>query len=291
MRLALITVVLTILGTAAVPWCAAQQPSPTTPGLVDSRVAASKLLTSTVTVRITAAETNGRAQDAGAVTVASGASLGGGWIATYVRLPESPRIRVTIPRDGSSLEAQVKVIDEYSGLTLLKIDRDKLPPLELAKEVPPVGTPLFTAAGSGIQDPLVSFGILSGANRAVGTIFPPLMQCDLRAAGNASGAAVVDARGRLVGVVVSTDAPHQRTGWTYAVPAKYAQRLLDRRPKETEDRVVVLHRRGAVLGMTLFTVGEGNAAAVRVMRVLANGPAEKAGVQVGDLVIEAEDVK
>lgn len=266
--------------------------------VINSQQVAETLLGGTVTVRVSEAagqEVQPRvtaAQKATGVTIASGVSLGEGRIVTYVKIPEQAKIRVTLPRDGQSLEAQVRVVDEYSGLSLLQIANKKdLPKIELASDVPRVGSPLFTAAGSGIEDPSVSFGILSGDNRTLGNILPPLLQCDMRATSSSSGAAVVNAAGKLVGVVVSTDSPNARAGWTYAMPARYAQRLLKNAPKQESDKMVVLKHRRPVLGMTLLTVGSENNTAVKVTRISENGPAHKAGLQVGDMIVEAEGIK
>jgi hypothetical protein len=53
-----------------------------------------------------------------------------------------------------------------------------------------------------------------------------------------------------------------------------------------EQQVVILKRRRPIVGMVL----EGNEEAVLVQRVTAGGPAEKAGVKVGDRVLAADGV-
>jgi len=251
---------------------------------------AARLQHTTVTVRISAAvgPVPAQPQVEQGITVVSGISLGRGWIVTYATLPESPQIRVTLPRDGSSLEAKLRVTDQFSGLSLIHVPQPQLVGLELTAETPAVGSPLFTAAGSGIEDPVVSFGMLAAVDRSQSALLAPLLQCDLRATSSSSGAAVVDARGRLVGIIASTDAPNQRSGWTYAIPARYVRRLMENRPAQELDPPVVLQRRRPVLGLTLRTSEENN---VKVERVAADGPAARAGVRDGDVILECDGIK
>ena len=181
------------------------------------------------------------------------------------------------------------VIDRYSGLTLLKLEQGQLPALELAETTPTRGATVYTAAGSGIEEPLVSRGMLGGVNRSVGSLLPPVLACDVRTTTNSSGAAMVDDQGRMIGVVVATD----RNGWTYAVPVQHVQRLLKSKPTSG---VVVLERRRPVLGLNLLPRDPQLATAtqpetVEIARVIPKGPADKAGLKVGDLLTEVDGVK
>ncbi len=260
--------------------------------------AAAALQASTVTVRVAPIQTQGEAaddnpsdvdappQDAAAprqVTVCSGVSLGDGLIVTYIRPAAGARIRITIP-NGDQAGAEVRVIDHVSGLTLLESDRRNIPGLTLAEKPPVVGEWVLSAAAWGAERPVVSFGILSGTNRTIpGVNFPPLLQCDLRSAETSSGAALVDRLGALLGVIVATEATSRRSGWTYAVPIRHAERLLRAR---VPGKVIVLNRRRPVVGLQL-SAGDSPGSVV-VSRVEKGGPAEKAGIREGDRVLAAE---
>ena len=78
---------------------------------------------------------------------------------------------------------------------------------------------------------------------------------------------------------------------TYAVPASHVQRLLracEAVDKEGHERsVVVLKRRRPKVGWVLESDGE----TIKVERILSEGPAEKAGIKKGDLVLKAEGVQ
>jgi S1-C subfamily serine protease len=220
------------------------------------------------------------------VVVCSGASLGGGLVVTYANISESDEVRITIP-GGDQAKAQLRVLDHLSGLTLLEIDKKDVPALASAAEMPAVGAWVLAGAGWGPEKPVVSFGILSATSRALrGTSFPPLLQCDLRTAETSSGAPLVNANGELVGIVVATDAPGSENRWTYAVPVDHVQRLVRAR---LPDKMIELHRRRPIVGLNMIA-GE-TAGSVLVVKVEKGGPAEKAGIRLGDQILAAEGVK
>ncbi|MCO6455153.1 MAG: serine protease [Pirellulaceae bacterium] len=257
----------------------------------------------TVTVRVTLADTGADGAEAdqqqGArVSVCSGVSLGNGLIVSSFYASTADRIRLTLPGGGQAT-ARMRVMDEYSGLVLLATDRQDLPGIPLAEALPAVGRELVLAAAWGAEQPVVSRGIVSGVDRTLGGVsLPPLIQCDVRAAETASGAGIVDASGRLLGIVVLADQPDRVRGWTYAVPAGHVQRLLRAYGQRTEteptagtalagDSVVVLKRRRPVVGMVLG----GDADQVSVRRVDAGSPADRAGIRVGDRVLAADGIR
>ena len=217
------------------------------------------------------------------VLVSSGVLLAGGRVATFVNASGDVRIRITLP-SGEQAEGQPRVVDHFSGLTLLATDQNQAAGIELAETVPAVGEWVLSAAGWGMEQPVLSFGILSGVDRSLrGAAFPPLLQCDLRTAASSSGAGLVDRHGRLIGIVVGTDREGERGGWTYAVDVGHVRRLLR---AEQPDKVVMLRARRPVAGLVLGAGPEPNQ--VVVQRVTPGGPAEQAGIKQGDIVLAAD---
>jgi hypothetical protein len=207
-----------------------------------------------------------RAADAvnSAVTVCSG-------VVVDARLVISPCLpprtrRSASPCPGASSWRRAPRAGRVHGLTLLETDRDLPAKIVRTDDVPAVGSWVLSAAAWGTERPAVSVGILGASQRTLaGTSYPPLLQCDLRTAETSSGAGVVDSQGRLIGVVVATDAEHGNRGWTYAVPATHIQRLLTVRSEErNRSAVVILKRRRPVIGMVL----DGEDQTVVVSRVI-----------------------
>lgn len=223
-----------------------------------------------------------QATPASFVTVCSGVSLGERMVVTFCTSPVDSRFRVTFP-DGEQSPGELRVIDRYSGLSLLEIDVDDLPGLELCDELPKIGGYILTASGEGIEQPAISQGILAGTDRMpVGLALPPLLQCDVRTTDSSRGAPIVDRQGRLLGVIAKTETG----GFSYAVPSRHVKRLL---LAKAPGQLVVLRRRLPVLGLKL---GAGpNEGQVIVEQVDPNGPAAEAQIEPNDLVVKADGRK
>jgi len=87
-----------------------------------------------------------------AVTVCSGVCVREGRIITAAMAGSDTRIRLTLP-GGNQADAKVQVIDEYTGLALLKADTRALVPLVSAEKAPAVGGNVLTAAAWGVEQP------------------------------------------------------------------------------------------------------------------------------------------
>lgn len=247
----------------------------------------------TVTVRVTSVADQSEEGRAGEpqVTVFSGVVVGSHLIVTPLLTQDAAAIRVTLP-GGAQATARAAVLDEYSGLALLEADGPELTPLALASQLPEAGTWVISAAGWGVESPAIAFGMISAVDRRLaGTTYPPLLQCNITVSETSSGAPVLDAAGRLVGIVVAAEAPQLVRGWSFAVPASHVARLLrvyaQRQPRGQADRVVVLKRRRPVVGMEIG----GELDRVVVRRVAAGGPAARAGIQVGDRILAVDGVQ
>jgi S1-C subfamily serine protease len=224
------------------------------------------------------------------VTVCSGVSLGNRLVVTFAQVP-SPRIsvpqfKVTLP-DGQQSSADLRVVDQYSGLSLLECPKADLEGLACCDTPSKVGDTVYTAAASGIEPPVVSRGIVSGLERALtGTGLPPLLLCDLRTTETSSGAPLVNESGELVGVIIAAGASNQMANWAYAVPVQYVNRLVK---AHKPDDLVVLERRRPTVGLTMRQGDKEGT--VEVEHVTPQGPAEQAGIKKGDRILEAEGRK
>jgi S1-C subfamily serine protease len=266
--------------------------------------AAEQLSAATCTVRIAvskepapkattpAAEQSTERRAAEEITVCTGVSLGDGLLVTFYPSPgdlldHPPRVRVTLP-GGEQATAQPRVVDRTSQLLLLEITNAKLPALKFTSQAPKVGGQLLTAAAAGVEAPAVSVGTLAAAERSLSNVdLPPLLQCDLRTMETSSGAGVVNRAGELVGVIAAVAPAGQNSnGWSYALGTRHLERL---RKAFVAGKTIELKRQRPMAG---FTLGAGDAeGVVRVERVQPDGPAAKMGIAVGDVVLEADELK
>jgi S1-C subfamily serine protease len=184
---------------------------------------------------------------------------------------------------GEVIKARVAALDRASDLALMEIDAP-LPALQFAGDAE-LGDPVCAignAFGLGLS---VTCGVVSGINRAgVGfNAVEDFVQTDAAVNPGASGGALVDDRGRLVGILsaIFTKTSDANIGVNFAVSAPLAKRV-----------AVALRDQGAVpwlaSGVQLvasparFTEGRLGAT---VTAVREGSPAERAGIEVGDLIV------
>ena len=226
------------------------------------------------------------------VVVCSGVCVAANRVVTAVPVSSDSIIRLTFP-GGTQDDARLRVVDEFSGLVLLDSPNCAAQPLDMAEGLPAAGSTVVTASGWGVEKPLVFQGMVSGAGHTLtGVCFPPLLVCQLPTTDTSGGAAIVDRRGALLGIIVGADPePAQRQWMTYAVPASHVQRLL-RACEESDagqrrDSIVVLKRRRPVVGWKLESEGD----EVVVERISRGGPAEKAGAKKGDRILAVDGIQ
>jgi S1-C subfamily serine protease len=182
--------------------------------------------------------------------------------------------------DGSRLEGRVVGSDPNSDIAVVRVDESGLPAAALSDEDPVVGQ-LAVAIGSpfGLESTVTS-GVISAVSRAVqrpdGT-FQTMIQTDAPINPGNSGGALVDRRGRVIGI---NDAIRTTTGGNvgvgFAVPIDVAQWV-------AQQLVAGKTVEPAMLGISGGPVRDGRAGAL-VTQVIAGSPAARAGVQEGDVI-------
>jgi S1-C subfamily serine protease len=217
------------------------------------------------------------------IVVCSGAALADGLFITVAptgqAITEGLAFRITLPGGGQTVAAP-RVWDQYTGLVLLESTEKKVAGLKIASDPVTAGTTVLVASGSGIEQPAVSVGVVSAVDRLLPTHQAPLLQCDVHTTESSNGAPLVNRKGELVGIIVTTQQSPERGEWTYALPARHVERIVKQLQKET---LVVLPRRWPVAGFELqSSVTTGT---MIVDRVQPGGPAANAGIQTGDQII------
>jgi serine protease Do len=192
--------------------------------------------------------------------------------------------------DGREFTAKVVGKDPKSDLAVLKVEAQNLPALEIAdSEKVEVGD-LVLAIGNpfGIGQ-TVTMGMVSAKGRApLGLDYQDFIQTDAAINPGNSGGALVDMEGRLVGIntaILSRSGGNQGIG--FAIPANLAREVM-----------VSLVKYGHVirgfLGVTIQDVTPALAQEFKlkehegalVSDVSPNGPANKAGLASGDVILE-----
>ncbi|NIA70830.1 PDZ domain-containing protein [Pelagibius litoralis] len=219
----------------------------------------------------------GVAPEGTAVAIASGGYL---VTANHV-VARALSIKVRLP-DGRELPAELVGRDPASDLALLKIAAD-LPPLPYGPE-PALASPVCAVGNQFGLDLSVTCGVVSAVHRA-GTGFNPIedfIQTDAAMNPGASGGALVDPQGRLVGLLsaIFTKDSDANIGVNFAASAPLVRRVV-------EDLIAYGEvRRGKLgLGMAALEPEERERwTGLRLWGVQPGGAGAAAGLKVGDLV-------
>lgn len=224
-------------------------------------------------------------------------------VTTLSVMLEGRSLRAVLP-DGRALPAQVLARDERRQLALLKIEADDLPFFELtdSQSLTP-GDWLIAAANpfkvaDGPEPVSVSLGIFSArvklAARHRRQDFPydgPVLLTDIivTTPGSAGGA-LLDADGRLVGVIGRAVISKRTNTWiNYALPIEEVACFVDGDLSHDREGVAAGEARTAPpdLGIRLFDIG-GRTRPAYVERVRPGSPARKAGLLPNDLIVAVQ---
>jgi serine protease Do len=192
--------------------------------------------------------------------------------------------------EGEPVRARVVGVDNITGLALLRPEISlRLPALSWGdSERLPLGSTLILIGNRGGLEGSVTVGTLGGKDR-VGVRRDNqrvvlLLQFNGTVGSGEQGAPLLDSQGRVVGVMVGELASVEGAPVSpvavvgFAVPAEIAQRVVnDLRTKGRAEH--------AWLGIDY----QGLPTGVVVRRVTLNSPAQQAGIQVGDIIMQFND--
>jgi serine protease Do len=190
--------------------------------------------------------------------------------------------------DGKEYKAKVIGTDPRTDVALIKIDAKNLTPLPIGDSKTLKKGQWVLAIGSPFGlDSTVTSGIVSAINRDTGD-YLPFIQTDVAVNPGNSGGPLIDLAGRVVGVnsqIISQSGGFM--GISLAIPIDEAMHVVEQlkaHGKVTRGRIGV--QIGPVSDEVGKAIGLDNAKGAMVSNVESGGPAAKAGVRPGDVIIK-----
>ena len=207
-------------------------------------------------------------------------------------IDDATDITVTL-KDGRQFKATVLGRDEQTDVALLKMeDPSDLVAITIGDSndmrvgdfVVAIGNPfgLGQTVTSGIVSALGRGGF--GADR-----LESFIQTDAAINSGNSGGALVDLRGNLIGINTAILGRGGNIGIGFAIPANMMSNLVEQILEHGEVRRGVLGVRGGNLSQELAdALGISRTQGAWVSEVIADGAAEKAGIQAGDVIVSID---
>jgi serine protease DegQ len=200
--------------------------------------------------------------------------------------------------DGQRADGRVRATDPDTDLAVVDVERKDLQPATFQKQLPAMGE-LAVAMGSplGFQN-TVTAGIISGLHREIpGSAqqgirsLVDLIQTDAAISPGNSGGALVNGRGQVVGINVAYIPPEQgAVAIGFAIPGATAVDVVGQLLKNGRATHSYLGiQPDQVTSEVASQLGLDQARGVVVLEVVEGGPAERAGLRPGDVIVRMDD--
>ncbi|MGE8365747.1 DegQ family serine endoprotease [Cupriavidus sp.] len=200
---------------------------------------------------------------------------------------DAETIYVTLP-DKREFKAKLIGADKRTDVALLKVDATGLPKLTLGDSDKVRAGEWVLAIGSPFGlDNTVTAGIVSAKGRDTGD-YLPFIQTDVAVNPGNSGGPLINLRGEVIGInsqIYSRSGGYM--GISFAIPIDEAMRVTEQLKatgKVTRGRIAVAI--GDVTKEVADSLGLGRARGALVGSVEPGGPAEKAGIEAGDIILK-----
>jgi serine protease DegQ len=198
--------------------------------------------------------------------------------------------------DGQRVNGAVTATDQVSDLALVQADREGLPAADFAAGLPQIGE-LAVVIGSPLGfENTATAGIISGLHRSIpgsaasSQSLVDLIQTDAPISPGNSGGAVVNSRGQVIGISEAYIPPQAgAVALGFAIPAATAMEIAEELQEDgTAEHAFMGLVPGPISERTAEQLGLPDARGVAVMSVVADGPADAAGLQPGDVLTTFE---
>lgn len=218
-----------------------------------------------------------------------------GYVLTNAHVVARSRDASIVLPDGRRFDAEIVGADARSDVAVLKVDATDLPVPAFAAGAPEVGETVVAIGSPFGLDGSVTAGIVSATNRTVpgsGTPLVDMLQTDAAINPGNSGGALVNSRGEVLGIntAIISGSGRGNDGIGFAIPIDTARNVAD----QLIETGSVSHPFLGIMGQAVdpaiaelynLPVDQG----VVVAETDEDGPAARAGLQRGDIIIALDD--
>ena len=215
---------------------------------------------------------------------------------SYYEVSDANKVTVTLFNDETEYEAKIIGKDEQTDLAVIKIEKDGLTKAEFADSDSIKVGEFAMAVGSPLGlDTTVTTGIISAVNREVeadGTTYV-CIQTDAAINSGNSGGALVNGDGKVIGINTLKLSGSGVEGIGFAIPINSTHDVIDDLIEHNKVLRPYIGIGGIDLDEQTVKYYKLASLGVYVKSVQDFSPAEKAGLQVGDIIIKADgkDIK
>jgi serine protease Do len=222
--------------------------------------------------------------------IGSGIVLGEGRVLTNAHNVRGSQATVTFA-DGRTAEGTVTGHDLDGDLAVIEADTGQAAALPWATAAPAIGTPVFALANPGGRGLRVTFGTVSGIDRTFrgprGLRITGSLEHTAPLLPGSSGGPVLDAQGQLLGINTN----RLGDGFYLAIPADETLRgrvdALARGESVRAPQLGIAITPGHVARRLRRAVGLPDTEGLLIREVAEDGPAARAGLASGDLIVAA----
>jgi serine protease Do len=223
--------------------------------------------------------------------VGSGVVIGEGQVLTNAHNVRADEVEVTFP-DGHTATGQVVGHDIDGDVAVIGVDTGDLPAIAWTSDgAPTVGTPVFALANPGGRGLRVTLGFVTGVERSFhgprGRRITGSIEHDAPLLPGSSGGPIVTADAQLLGL----NTHRLGEGFYLAIPADEALRAqvdgLARGESKRRPRLGIGIAPADVARRMRRAVGLPDAEGLLVRLVEDDSPASRAGLETGDLIVQA----
>ncbi len=217
---------------------------------------------------------------------------------SYYQLTQATGITVNLYGDETKYDAKVVGSDSYSDLAVLKIEKTDLPAAKLGNSDDILVGEFVMAIGNPLgMDSSVTCGIVSALNREIeddeGKTYTAIQTDTAINSGN-SGGALVNSKGEVIGINTLKLSGTGIEGMGFAIPINSTTKVISQLTEFGEVKRPYIGISGASVSDSVseiireqYDLPEG----IYVDSVEENSPAQKAGIEKGDIITKIDNVE